>query len=289
MTPLIIIGCGFVGGHLARAAVATGRPVRVLARSTGRLAPLSALGVEVKYLDVGLPTKIAPAISSLHGATVVYSVPPVTSLPPGQAVRAALTAAYGIGANSFIYLSSSGLYGDRPDDDVWIDEDTSVDVDHGMQNVKSDEDEVLNTQIERLRTIVLRLAPVYAKGKGIRGRLRKGEYRLLDEGEHAISRIYIDDLVRIIFAAEEKAPHRALYMVGDDEPTTQRTYATWLCDHLGLPMPESKSLYDNAGKRVLHRNRKIQNARLKAELGIELKYPSFRDGELAIDAAEAAD
>jgi nucleoside-diphosphate-sugar epimerase len=285
---LIIIGCGFVGGHLARAALSAGRTVRVLARSTGRLAPLGALGAEVKFLDVSVPTKIATAISGLHGATVVYSVPPVTSLRPGQAVKAAMLAAYGIGATSFIYLSSSGLYGDRPDDDVWIDEDSPVDIDRGMQNVKSDEDEVEKTELDRLRTITLRLAPVYAPGKGIRGRLRKGEYKMIDDGEHAISRIYIDDLVRIIFAAEEKAPHRALYMVGDDEPTTQRTYATWLSNHLGLPMPETKSLYDNTGNRVLHRNRKIKNTRLKTELGIELKFPSFREGELAIDEAEKA-
>ena len=36
--------------------------------------------------------------------------------------------------------------------------------------------------------------------------------------------------------------------------------------------------------RAAHRNRKIRNAKLKAELGITLKYPSFREGEAAIEA-----
>jgi len=40
--------------------------------------------------------------------------------------------------------------------------------------------------------------------------------------------------------------------------------------------------------RILHRNRKIRNARMTAELGITLAYPSFRDGEAAIEAEEAA-
>jgi nucleoside-diphosphate-sugar epimerase len=212
----------------------------------------------------------------------------VTTLRPGQAIRAALQAAYGIGAGCFIYLSSSGLYGDKPDDDVWIDEDTPLAVDGGMQNVKSDEDELQRSELDRLRMVTLRLAPVYGPGKGIRARLRKGDYKLLDDGEHAISRIYLDDFVRIVFAAEEKAPSKSVYLIADDEPTTQREYATWLCERLGLPLPATRSLYEPGGRQVSHRNRKIRNARMKAELGIELQYPTFRDGEAAIDAVEAA-
>jgi len=285
--PLVILGCGFVGGHLARAAAAAGRTVRACARSTGRMAPLAALGVDVKYLDVAITAKIAPTISGLHGATVLYAVPPIGTLRPGQAVRAALQAAYGIGANCFIYLSSSGLYGDKPDDEVWIDEDTPLQVDPGMANVKSDEEEIARNEFERLRTCVLRLAPVYAPGRGIRARLRKGDYRLLDDGEHAISRIYLDDLLAVIAAAEDRAPASSLYLVADDEPTTQREYATWLCERMGLPLPASRSLYEPGGSRVAHRNRKIRNTKLRTELAIELRYPTFREGELAIEAAEA--
>ena len=118
MTPLVVLGCGYVGSRIARAALAAGRPVRVCARSTGRLAPLGEAGAQIKYLDAQVPKQIAPAISGLAGATVVYSIPPVTALPPGQAVRAALQAAYGAGCQTFIYFSSCGLYGASPDDEI---------------------------------------------------------------------------------------------------------------------------------------------------------------------------
>ncbi|MGE0397360.1 MAG: NAD-dependent epimerase/dehydratase family protein [Kofleriaceae bacterium] len=287
-TPIIILGCGFLGGHIARAGLAAGRPVRVLARGTGRMQPLAALGAEVKYLDVGIMSKIPQAISGLHGATVIYSVPPVTTLRPGQAIRAAMQAAYGIGAGCFIYLSSSGLYGDKPDDEVWIDETTPLAVDHGMQNVRSDEEEVEKHQFERMRAVILRLAPVYGGGKGVRPRLREGKFKLLDDGEHATSRIYLDDFIRVVFAAEERAPNKSVYLVADDEPTTQLAYATWLCEHLGLPMPGKRALYEPGKPATNHRNRKFRNTKMKTELGIELQYPTFRDGELAIDKAEAA-
>jgi hypothetical protein len=52
-------------------------------------------------------------------------------------------------------------------------------------------------------------------------------------------------------------------------------------------MPPSRPLVEPGAPRAAHRNRRIRNARLKAALGIELRYPSFREGEAAIDAVEA--
>jgi nucleoside-diphosphate-sugar epimerase len=288
MVPLIILGCGYVGTRLARAALAAGRTVRVCARSTGRLIPLGELGAQVKYLDAGVPKQLGPAMSGLAGATVVYSIPPVGGLPPGVAIRAALQAAYGAGAECFILFSSSGLYGSEPDDETWIDEDTPLATDDPpMNNVKSDELEVERCSFDRLRTVTLRLAPVYGPGRGLRQRLRKNEFRLLDDGQHATSRIHVDDVVGVVFAAEARAPHRARYLVADDEPTTQGEYTRWLCERMSLPLPPSRQIFEPGRPRVAHRNRRIRNARLKAELGIELRYPSFREGEAAIEAESA--
>jgi nucleoside-diphosphate-sugar epimerase len=220
----------------------------------------------------------------------VYSIPPVTSLPQGHAIRAALQAAYGAGAGCFVHFSSAGLYGSSPDDDVWIDEDTpTVHDDLAMANVLADEREVATCSFDRLRTVVLRLAPVYGPGRGLRERLRKGEYRILDDGQHATSRIHVDDVVRVVLAAEDRAPSRACYLVADDEPTTQGQYTAWLCERMAIPLPPSRQIFEPGKPRVAHRNRRVRNARMKHELAIELRYPSFRDGEAAIEAELAAE
>jgi nucleoside-diphosphate-sugar epimerase len=286
VTPLVILGCGYIGARVARAALADGRPVRVCARSTGRLTELGALGAEIKYLDVAMPKQVPPALAGMRGGTVLYSIPPIGTLPPRDAMRRALQASAGAGASCFIMLSSAGLYGELPDDDVWIDEDTPVALDDpGMTGVLTDEDAVDTSTFDQLRTVVLRLAPVYGPGRGVRARLRKGTYRVLDDGRHAISRIHVDDVARVIFAAEERAPARSRYLVADDLPTTQAEYASWLCERLGLPPPPSRRLHD-AGAKVTHRNRRVRNTRLKQDLGLELKYPTFREGEAAIEAEE---
>lgn len=282
--PLVILGCGYIGDRLARTALAAGRTVRVCARSLSRLAPLAELGAEVKYVDAAMVKQFTGALSGLPGATVVYSVPPVTALPPGHAVRAALQSAYGAGAGCFVHFSSSGLYGDSPDDDVWIDDDTPVALDDtGMAAVRSDEDAVA-THRYGLRTAILRLAPVYGPGRGVRARLLAGTYKLLDDGEHAISRIHIDDAVGAVFAAETHAPHQSRFLVADDLPTTQREYATWLCERLGLPLPPSRPTLAPGKPRVPHRNRRIRNTGIKSALGFTLRYPTYREGEAAIEA-----
>lgn len=282
--PLLVLGCGYVGTRLALAARAAGRTVRVCARGTGRLAPLAQQGIEVKFADVAIPKQITAAVSGLHGATVVFAVPPATSGPAGAAVRNAMQAAYGIGASAFIYLSTSGLYGSLPDDDVWIDEDTDLSHDDPpMKGAQTDELVIAQCEHEQLRRIVLRLAPVYGPGRGVRERLRKGEYKLLDDGAHAISRIHIDDVVQTVFAVEDRAENGALFLVADDEPTTQREYAAWLCARMNVPMPGSRTLFEGGAGRAAHRNRKIRNTRLKTALALTLRYPTFREGEAAIE------
>jgi nucleoside-diphosphate-sugar epimerase len=283
MRPLVILGCGYVGTRLAKAALAAGRPVKVCGRATGRLAALAEVGAQVKYLDAAIVKQFAPLLSGISGGTVVYSIPPLTALPPGHAMRAALQAAYGNGADCFIYFSSSGLYGARPDDDVWIDEDTPLAQDDPpMKDVRSEE-EVINASTFDLRTVILRLAPVYGPGRGVRERLRKGDYKLLDDGQHAISRIHVDDVTRVVFAAEERAPTGSTYLVADDEPTTQAEYARYLCERMGVAMPPSRPMFEPGAPRA-HRNRKIRNTRIKDQLGVTLQYPTYRDGEPAIEA-----
>jgi len=282
MNPLVILGCGYVGSRIAKAALAAGRTVRVASRSTGRLQELGGLGAEVKFVDASTPKTFIPALNSMNGATVVYSIPPVTTLPPGHAMRAALQAAYGANIACFIYFSSCGLYGDSPDDDTWIDEDTPSTPDGSMKAIESDEGEVERCTFE-MRTVILRMAPVYGPGRGVRERIRKGQYRILDEGQHVTSRIYVDDVTKIVLAAEERAPNKTKILVGDDEPVTQGEYAKWLAARMGVDVPPFRQMYEPGKARTAHRNRRIRNSRMKELLGITLSYPTYREGEAAIE------
>jgi uncharacterized cupin superfamily protein/nucleoside-diphosphate-sugar epimerase len=285
-SPLIILGCGYIGSRVARAALARGRQVRVAARNAARLEPLRQLGAEVKTFDATKLKQMGPTIHGLHGATVLYAIPPITEHSAGEVLARACEAALNGGARSFVYLSSAGLYGDTPDDD-WVDEDSgTAHDDMAMTPYHTDESAVQSASFAGLRTCTLRLAAVYGPGRGVRARLARGDYKLLDGGKHWISRVHVDDVVRAIFAAEERAPQGALYLLGDDRPTTQLEYAEWLCKRLGLPLPSSVASYAPGMRRQPHRGRRIKNDKLKRELDFSFQYPTYVEGEAAIEAEE---
>lgn len=281
-----MLGCGYIGSRVARAALARGRQVRVASRTASRLAPLGALGAEVKTFDAAKLKQIGPTLHGLPHATVLYAIPPITEHSAGAVLARTCEAAMNGGARSFIYLSSAGLYGDMPDED-WVDEDSgTAHDDQSMAPYHTDESAVQSASFAGLRTCTLRLAAVYGPGRGVRARLAKGDYKLLDGGKHWISRVHIDDVVRVIFAAEERAAQGAMYLVGDDKPTTQLEYAEWLCQRLGIPRPPSIASYAPGMRRQPHRGRRIRNDRLKRELDVTFQYPSYVEGEAAIEAEE---
>jgi nucleoside-diphosphate-sugar epimerase len=259
--------------------------VRVCARHGDRLAPLAALGARVVELDAARPHVFRPALAGSSAPRVVYSIPPIAGLPAGEAVRRAAVAATGAAAHAFVYLGSTGVYGQQISDE-WVDEDTTVAAsDPEAAPRLAEEAAVQLAALGGLRAVTLRLAAIYGPGRGVRERLKAGTYRLIDGGRHHFSRVYVDDLVSVIRAAAERAPSGALYCVADDHPSTQREYTDWLCARLGLP-PLTEANEDAASPmRRFVRNRRISNARMKSELGVALRYPSYREGEKAIEAA----
>jgi nucleoside-diphosphate-sugar epimerase len=264
----LVLGCGYVGARLATALRQDGEPVRVVARDAQRLQPLAALGAEVRALD--LAKSAGEAFQGLARPIVVYSVPPA-----GDLIEKALAH----DARRFVYLGSTGVYGDTPPDQ-WVDEDTpTAPQDPDAAPRLADEAAVLAAQVDSVR---LRVAAIYGPGRGLRARLLRGDLKLTDGGQAVFSRIHVDDLAGVIRAAAARAPRNALYCVADDRPTSQREYVEWLCAHLGKPLPPSAPPPTGAPRHAV-RGRRVANARLKRELGYELKYPTFVEGEKSLD------
>lgn len=296
LPPYVILGCGYVGTRLCQSLLADGARVRVGARRVALLEPLRERGAEVVYFDAGRPHQFGPVLLGLDRPVVVYSIPGVPDLPQGEAVRRAATAALRMHARAFIYLGSSAVYG-RSEEHLtseWVDEDTAVasnDPDAALR--LADEAAVQSVAQAGLRVVVLRLAAIYGPAlsssqpaRGVRQRLRANQYKLWDGGRYYFSRIVVDDLVRIIRAAAERAPIGATYVVGDDQPCPQGEYGRWLAGHLGLPEPPQADSHQSRSAGNSIRGRRLNNARLKRELGVTLSYPSYKEGELYIDACE---
>jgi nucleoside-diphosphate-sugar epimerase len=154
---------------------------------------------------------------------------------------------------------------------------------------------------ESVPAVAVRVASVYGPGRDSIAALKENRLRLLNGGENWSSRIHADDLVTVLIAAMERADPGSVYLAVDDLPAKQRDFFRELAAAVGMPLPLTlevnaarafglfgRAMNSLAGERqyqlsenvigLLTGNYFCVNDKIKHELGVVLKYPTFRDG-----------
>ena len=260
MTRLLVFGLGYTASRLADRLRDEGWTVAGVRRtaSDGALA----------FDDPGVMTEIAQATH------ILSSVPPEPSggdpvlARYGDALRAAPASWIG-------YLSSTGVYGDTGG--AWVDE--SAPIGGGRRDVRTAAD--LNWQRVGRRTHIFRLPGIYGPGRSPLDRVRAGAAHRIDLPGHVFSRIHVDDIVAGVMASMA-APKAGVYNIADDEPASGTVVTAYACDLLGRPYPPLQGLDDAklspAARGFYAECRRVANGKMKRDLGLRLRYPSYREG-----------
>ncbi|TMQ06487.1 MAG: NAD-dependent epimerase/dehydratase family protein [Deltaproteobacteria bacterium] len=266
-----ILGAGYTGTQLARTLVArpelavdvvVTRRDREVARALG-----AALGVRGERADLADPASLAvPA-----GAIVVCAAPP--GRDPAGEIRALVAAARE--AARIVYVSSTGVYG--PGHGAWVDESWRIAPITESGRARAAAEAALAEAA--VPWVALRAAGIYGPGRGLVDRIRAGTYRVIGDGTSHVGRIHVVDLVAAIVAAGLSEITGAIN-VADDDPAPIGEVADAVATRLGLPppprVPADAVPAEVAG--MLTADRRIANRRLRDELGVVLRYPSWRDG-----------
>jgi nucleoside-diphosphate-sugar epimerase len=263
-----IIGCGYTGTHLVHALQQLGATITITRRDAAVAAELAQqLGVT----GVGADLAQRGSFAVPPGAIVVCSAPPA-GVPGGEIANLIAGCA---GASRLVYLSSTGVYG--PARGAWVDESAPIApiTESGRARALAEAALVHAT----LPTVTLRIAGIYGPGRGLAARIRAGTYRVIGDGTSHVSRIHVADLVTAILRAGTTGVVGPVN-VADDDPAPIGAVADAVAAQLGVAPPprvpvESVSP-EVAG--MLTADRKIANRRMHDELGVALRYPSWRDG-----------
>ncbi|MFT3692390.1 MAG: NAD-dependent epimerase/dehydratase family protein [Kofleriaceae bacterium] len=253
----LIAGCGYTGTVLARRLVAAGKRVTITKRDRAEAQLLAEQlhAAEARSLD--LATTQARATDD---TIVVCLAPPPTS----QLAHFAETAQH------LVYVSSTGVY--APGHGQLVDESYPLapTTKSGIARLAAERELPPNTTI-------LRAAGIYGPGRGLADRLRAGTYRIIGDGTAHVSRIHVDDLVVAIIAAGEQQP-RGVFNAADDDPAPIGELADALADHLHVPHPPRvpADQVDAEVAGMLAADRRIDNTKLKTELGVAFRYPTAR-------------
>lgn len=142
---------------------------------------------------------------------------------------------------------------------------------------------------------IVRPCHVYGAGgwyaHEIVARLRQpGRLALVGSGDNAWDMIHVDDLAAACALVVEQGRPGEIYHCADDTPTTYREFVTRTAEALGVgrphrvPVPLARLIAGDGPVRTVIRSGRTSNAKLKAELGWEPRYPDSREGIPAVVA-----
>jgi nucleoside-diphosphate-sugar epimerase len=189
----------------------------------------------------------------------------------------------------FIYISSTGVYGQR--EGQWVDEDSRCEPTRaGGQACLAAERNLLASRWSQ-RAIILRLAGIYGPHRLPRlSELMAGQ-PLSTDPEGVINLIHVEDAARtVLVAAEASVPLPRVFVVADGQPVARGEFYATLARLAGAPPPR----FDAAAASPRSRgqgggHKRVSNRRMLCELGVAPRYPSYREGLAAVAEQDRTD
>lgn len=282
---ILIIGCGDIGRRVALHYCQRGATVVALSRGGAAAKRLTARGLQVKIGDLDCPQRLPPLPA--REALVFYFAPPPAQGVDDPRLRALLDHLGPELPQRIVYISTSGVYGNRGGE--WVTENTPVRpaTDRARRRLAAEETLRAWASHHRRPVVILRVGGIYGPGRLPLDRLRRGD-PVLREAECGYSnRIHADDLAAVCVAAAERGD--GIYNVSDGHPGTMTDYFNRVADRCALPRPPQIAL-EEARIRLspemlsyLEESRRLDNSRMLRALGVNLRYPNLAEGLRTIE------
>ena len=188
------------------------------------------------------------------------------------------------------YLSTTGVYGDHQG--AWVDENTPLtpSTRRGEMRVAAEAAWQTLASETGLPLHIFRLAGIYGPGRGPFAKVRAGTARRIIKPGQVFSRIHVADIAQVLAASIARPNPGAIYNVCDDDPAPPETVIAHAAELLGLPLPPAVD-YATAEMTPMARSfyaesKRVRNDKIKTELGVRLKFPTYNEGLAALLAEE---
>ncbi|HEV2691431.1 MAG TPA: SDR family oxidoreductase [Verrucomicrobiae bacterium] len=290
---VLIVGCGYVGLPLGIELVRLGHDVSGLRRSLAAETELKRAGIRPLHADITLPETLTAlprdfdwvvnCTASGGGDADNYRK---IYLEGNRNLLAWLAA---MPPKKFVYTSSTSVYAQN--DGSVVTEASPAQPEASTSHILVETENFLLSEAQKhFPAIILRVAGIYgpARGHAFKQYLR-GEARIEGEGARWLNMIHRDDVIGAIIAALGHGMPGEIYNAADDEPVTQLRFFEWLAAKLEKPLPPRVAGDAEVWRKRGVTNKRVSNAKLRAELKYEFKFPDFRAGYAAEIAQMDAD
>lgn len=270
---VLVVGAGYTGSRLL-----------------SRLPAGSALGTKresanpaqhsVLELDLDTASRELPAVQS-----IVYTVPPDSNTTDQRIAR--LLQGIRTLPQRIVYLSTSGVYGDR--DGGLVDESTKPKprTARAQRRLAAEQQLTAWCESKNVELTILRVPGIYGPGRLRLERIADGEPVLRDADAGPANRIHVDDLVSCIVAALDPQRPAGIYNVGDGDHRSSSWFTCAVAEVAGLPEPpqvsfaKAQQTFSDMRLSFMNESRRVDVQRMQDVLGVSLAYPDARDGIIA--------
>jgi nucleoside-diphosphate-sugar epimerase len=276
---VLLIGCGDVA--LRTAALLRGRArLYGLIRRDDEILKLRARGIVPIVGDLD-------RFGSLHRlrtapfAVLHFAPPPSEGRddPRTQHLIAALARARII-PQRFVYLSTSGVYGDCAGARVTEARARRAQTPRARRRVAAEDRLRAWARQSGVALTIIRAPGIYAETRLPLDRIRQGTPVLADDDDVYTNHIHADDLARAVVAALFRGRRNRAYNAADDGEFKMAAWFDMIADAFRLPRPPRVG-WDEAEERIapillsfMSESRRLTNVRMKRELRVNLKYPT---------------
>ncbi len=279
MIRVLLIGCGDVA--LRTAALLKDRArLYGLIRRDDEIPKLRARGIVPIVGDLD-------RFGSLHRlrtapfAVLHFAPPPSEGRddPRTQRLIAALARARII-PQRFVYLSTSGVYGDCAGARVTEARARRAQTPRARRRVAAEDRLRAWARHSGVALTIIRAPGIYAETRLPLDRIRQGTPVLADDDDVYTNHIHADDLARAVVAALFRGRRNRAYNAADDGEFKMAAWFDMIADAFRLPRPPRVG-WEEAEERVapillsfMSESRRLTNLRMKRELRVNLKYPT---------------
>jgi nucleoside-diphosphate-sugar epimerase len=293
MPNLFCFGLGYSAEHYVVAYGDRFERIVGTVRAAERAARISRDGVGTRNIAAIAYDGSAPApdvISALATTDLLLvSIPPDENGDPvlrhfGEALAAAPRLA------SIVYLSTIGVYGDHGG--AWIDEATLPAAITARSRARLAAEQAWRALAARSAkpVAVLRLPGIYGPGRNALLQVASGSAKRIAKPGQVFNRIHVCDIAQAVQAAFARGAD-GVFNVSDDEPTPPGDPVVFAARLMRrepppeIPFAQAATTMSELALSFYGESKRVRNDKLKRELGVELKYPTYREGLAALFSA----
>jgi nucleoside-diphosphate-sugar epimerase len=293
---LFCFGLGYTAKRLSIRLLAEGWTVSGTVQTEEKRSAMAALGITGHLF--GPEHSLADPTTSLGEVThLLSSIPPTEAGDPAliehQAALRAAPLLRWVG-----YLSTPAVYGDRQGALVQETDTPNPGSVRGHRRLEAESNWVktfshlypggsAGGSIQ-----IFRLSGIYGPARNAIAQVRAGTARIIDKPGQVFNRIHVDDIVTILMASMVRPNHGQIYNVADTEACASGDVVRHACALLGVSPPQPIA-FDSAVLSAMARSfysecKRLDTHRLTNELGVELAYPTYREGLASIMSSDFA-